>query len=70
MKKNMGSIDRAIRGFIAAGIGVLFFTGQISGVTGAVALLIGFVLAATSLVGFCPAYLPLGWSTCKANRGS
>ena len=36
MKKNMGTIDRGIRVVIAITVGVLYFTGQISGTAGEV----------------------------------
>lgn len=65
MKKNMGSLDKTIRLAIALLIAVLYFTQVISGtlalVLGAVALI--FVL--TSLVSFCPLYLPFGIKTCR-----
>lgn len=64
MTLNMGSTDRGLR--LAAAVAlvfvILFVTeGTLSWVLGAVAL----VLAATSAVGTCPAYLPFGLSTCK-----
>ncbi len=65
MKKNMGTADRALRTIVAIVIGVLFFTGVISGT---LALILGIVAIAfliTSFVSWCPAYVPLGISTCK-----
>jgi hypothetical protein len=65
MKINMGAADRSIRLAIAAIIAVLYFTGQI---TGTVAIVLGIVAIAflvTSLIGWCPGYLPLGISTRK-----
>ena len=56
MKKNMGSTDKVIRILIALIIGVLYYTGIISGTT---------AIVLTSLISFCPLYLPLGISTCK-----
>jgi hypothetical protein len=66
MTLNMGTADRAIRTTVAVAIGVLYFTKVISGT---VALVLGVVAVAfllTSLVGWCPAYLPFGLSTKKA----
>lgn len=65
MKKNMGAADRIIRTLIAVVIGVLFFKGVISGVLGVVLGILAIIFLATSLVGWCPMYLPLKLSTCK-----
>jgi hypothetical protein len=65
MKQNMGSIDRALRVLVAVVIGILYFTGQI---TGTVAIILGIfavVFLLTSAIGFCPLYLPLKISTIK-----
>lgn len=72
MIKNMGGLDRGIRILIAIAIGGLYFTGQIGGV---VAIVLGIVAVAfllTSLVGWCPAYLPFKLSTRKqgGSRGT
>jgi uncharacterized membrane protein YtjA (UPF0391 family) len=65
MKKNMGSTDKIIRIIIALLIGVLYYTGTISGTTALVLGILALVFAITSLISFCPLYLPLGISTCK-----
>jgi hypothetical protein len=65
MKKNMGSTDKIIRILIAIVIAVLFFTGTISGTLGMILLFFGGVFLATSVIRFCPSYLPFGISTCK-----
>ncbi|WP_396184735.1 DUF2892 domain-containing protein [Flavobacterium sp.] len=65
MKKNMGSTDKIIRILIALVIGVLYYTGTISGTTALVLGILALVFAITSLISFCPLYLPLGISTCK-----
>lgn len=63
IKPNLGSIDRTIR--ILAGIGLLAlaFVGPQTpwGYLGVVPLL-------TGVVGFCPAYCPLGLSTCRVPK--
>ncbi len=69
MKKNMGTTDRVIRLIIAALIGVLYYTGTISGTLGIVLLVLAGVFVLTSFVSFCPLYLPFGLSTCP-NKNS
>ncbi len=64
MKKNMGGADRIIRLIIAAVIAILFFTNVITGTLGIILLILGGVFVLTSLVGFCPLYLPFGINTC------
>jgi len=63
MTKNMGTIDRTLRTALAIGVGVLYFTGQIGGVTALVLGALAVVFLATSTVGSCPLYLPFGLST-------
>ena len=65
MKKNIGSTDKIIRLSIAAIIAILFFANIISGTTALVLGAIAVIFALTSLLNFCPLYLPLGISTCK-----
>ncbi len=65
MKKNMGSTDKIIRILIALVICVLYYTGTISGTTALVLGVFAIIFALTSLISFCPLYLPLGISTCK-----
>lgn len=65
MKQNMGTTDRIIRLSIVAIIAILYFAGQLSGT---VVIVLGIVAAAflvTSLVGWCPSYIPFGISTRK-----
>ena len=65
MKKNMGTADRLIRALIAVGIAVLYFTGVIDGTLTVILGIVAVVFLLTSLVGRCPAYVPLGISTQK-----
>ncbi|MBK8954403.1 MAG: DUF2892 domain-containing protein [Saprospiraceae bacterium] len=65
MKKNMGRVDRLIRTGIAILIVVLYMTGQISGLTATIALLLGAIFLLTSYLRFCPLYLPFGISTIR-----
>lgn len=65
MKKNMGTIDKAIRIIVALIIAGLYFTNQISGTLAAVLMLFAGVFILTSFMGSCPLYLPFGISTRK-----
>jgi hypothetical protein len=65
MKKNMGTIDKAIRIIIAVIIVCLYFTNVISGTLGIVLLVFAGVFVLTSMIGFCPLYLPIGLNTGK-----
>lgn len=68
MKKNMGNIDRALRLIAAIAVGVLYGLGYISGTLAIVLGVIAVAFLATSLIGWCPFYLPLGISTCKTEK--
>jgi hypothetical protein len=65
MKKNMGGSDKIIRAVVAAIIAVLFFTNVLPGIIGIVLLVLAGIFVLTSLISFCPLYVPLGISTCK-----
>jgi len=65
MKKNMGTVDKTIRIIIAVIIVCLYFTNVISGTLGIVLLVFAGVFVLTSLIGFCPLYLPFGINTGK-----
>lgn len=61
MKKNMGLLDRRIRlilGLLIVAAGIYFKTWW---------GLIGVVFLATSLVSWCPLYVPFGLSSRKTN---
>ncbi|MGE4280639.1 MAG: DUF2892 domain-containing protein [Magnetospirillum sp.] len=60
MSKNVGGIDRILR--IVVGLALIALA-----VTGTVGLwgYIGVVPLLTGLIGWCPAYLPLGIKTCR-----
>ena len=68
MKKNMGNADKIIRVIIAALIGILYFTGTISGTLGIVLLALSAIFVLTSFISFCPLYLPFGISTCAVKE--
>jgi fatty acid desaturase len=68
MKKNMGTGDRVIRIFVAAIFAALYFTNTVTGTWGLVLLVLGIVFVLTSLVSFCPLYLPFGIKTCSTKN--
>jgi hypothetical protein len=65
MKQNIGSIDKLVRVLIAVTIGVLYFTNQITGTAAIILGIFAVVFLLTSVIGFCPLYLPLKLSTIK-----
>lgn len=65
MKKNMGTVDRVIRVFLAIVVGILYLTGYISGFAAVILGIFAIIFILTSLIGFCPLYLPFHISTVK-----
>ena len=65
MKKNMGSVDRAVRIVFAVVVGILYYTNMISGTAAIILGILAVVFLLTSLFGSCPLYIPLGLSTTK-----
>ena len=63
MKANVGGIDRLLR--VAAGVALIWMAA--TGIVGAWGW-IGVVLVATGLIGWCPAYLPFGLSSCRVRQ--
>jgi hypothetical protein len=63
MKKNMGTIDRAIRVLLAIVIGILYLTGNISGTAAIILGILAVIFILTSVIGFCPLYMPFNIST-------
>ncbi|PWL23510.1 MAG: DUF2892 domain-containing protein [Fluviicola sp. XM-24bin1] len=66
MKMNLGLADRVIRVLIAVTAVILYFTGITEGVLGISLMVVGGVLALTSLISFCPIYAVFGIRTCPA----
>ena len=61
MKKNIGTVDRTLR--VVAGLSIIglgIFYGNWLGVVGVIPLV-------TATLGWCPAYVPFGFSSCKAS---
>ncbi len=62
-KKNMGTVDRALRVVAALVVGVLILTGTLSGLAAIILGVLAVIFVLTSFVSFCPLYLPFGFST-------
>lgn len=65
MKQNMGTTDKIIRLAVVAVIVVLYMAGQITGTAAIVLGIIAVAFLVTSLIGWCPSYVPFGISTKK-----
>lgn len=68
MKTNMGTIDRVVRLLVAVAVAALYMLNIISGTVAIVLLVLAGVFVLTSLVGFCPLYMPLGINTCAKKQ--
>jgi len=65
MKKNMGTADKMIRIVVALILALLIYTGTVEGIAAIVLEVFAAVFVLTSLVSFCPLYLPFKINTCK-----
>ena len=63
MKRNVGNIDRIIRGSSAIIILILYFTNVIQGQAAILLGIAALVLLFTSISSFCPCYLRLNINT-------
>ncbi len=63
----MGSIDKTIRILFAVVVAVLFYTKTVEVTLALVLGILATIMLATSLISFCPLYLPFGLSTRKKN---
>ena len=68
MKKNMGTADKIVRILVAVVIAVLYFMEIISGTLAIVLGVLAAIFVLTSLVSFCPLYMPFGIKTCKTEN--
>jgi len=66
MKRNMSNTDRIFRVLVAALFAYLYFSGTVTGGLGIVLLVLGGVFLLTSIVAFCPLYLPFKFSSFKS----
>ena len=65
MKKNMGIVDRTIRLLVGVIIAALYFTNQISGVVAIIMGVLAVIFILSSLMAWCPLYMPIKLSTLK-----
>ncbi len=65
MKRNMSNVDRLIRVLVAALFAYLYFSGIVTGILGITLLVVGAVFLLTSVIAFCPLYLPFKLNTYK-----
>jgi hypothetical protein len=68
MKSNMGSADRIIRLLAAVVIGYLYATDVISGTVAVILSIVAVAFVLTSLIGWCPLYVPFKISTRKKEQ--
>lgn len=64
----MGSTDKVIRLIVAVVFAILYFTNTVTGTFGLILLALGAVFVLTSLISFCPLYLPFGINTCSTKK--
>lgn len=64
MTRNMGKLDRGLRGFIVAPVAiVLAFIVGAGTIGGIILFVVAGIMLATSSTGYCPTYTVLGIST-------
>ena len=68
MTKNMGAADRVIRILLAIVVGILYFTGRITGTAAIILGIIAIIFLLTSVIGTCPLYSPFKISTKKKEK--
>jgi hypothetical protein len=68
MKKNMGTVDRAVRALLALVMVGLYFGNIVTGVLGIVLMAAAGIFFLTSLISFCPLYTVVGFNTCPAKK--
>ena len=61
--RNVGSVDRVIRGLLALSVPILYFTGQIAGIAAIILAVLAVLIVRTSVTGKCGIYYGLGRST-------
>lgn len=63
MKINMGTVDRVVRAIFAVSVLLLIIFNILSGPLAVILAVLAVILGATSLMGFCPLYLPFKINT-------
>ena len=64
----MGKVDRFIRILMVLVIAALYYSSVITGALAIGLLIVAIAFVITSFVGFCPLYLPFGFSTYKKKK--
>lgn len=67
MQRNVGNIDRGIRGLVGVALLMIFFVAPPANVMvywGC--LVVGLVMVATAALSWCPPYTIFGLNTCEA----
>jgi hypothetical protein len=64
MKKNMGTVDRALRAFVVAPVAIVvaFLVGA-GTIAGVVLFVVAGIMLLTALTGYCPNYTIVGITT-------
>lgn len=65
MTSNMGTLDRTIRIILAILFVFLIVTGAVQGFVATILGILAVVFVLTSIIRFCPAYVPLHINTDK-----
>jgi hypothetical protein len=68
MKKNVGSMDKAVRISIAIILLTLVLIDLVNGILAIVFIIASIALVVTSLVSFCGIYTLFGINTCKIDK--
>jgi len=68
MKKNIGTIDKSVRILIALIIVTLAITKVITGPLAIGLLILSGIMVLTSLISYCPLYLPCGINTGRKKK--
>jgi len=68
MKKNIGSLDKALRIIVAIVVAGLYYFNVVEGTLAIVLMVFSITLLVTSLINFCPMYTFFGINTCKVKQ--
>ena len=69
MQKNVGNIDRGVRGLIGITLLLIFFVAPpASALFYWGSLVVGIVMAGTAAIGWCPPYMIFGINTCSTKN--
>lgn len=68
MARNVGGIDRAVRVIVSLALLAIAFFHIVNGVPAILAYVFGVIAMATAVLGYCPAWVPLGINTSSPKR--